>query len=127
MMQLPHLAQCTRIAHSCCRVPRPLAPSCQQPLLIQHAVRSGVVYSSCVLLWPTGDLGSILAIKLWHESGGRSSFWTSNKWCLARVEIENKVKGLRWVMMVVVAVVMMGLKLYKEVVILEMASNGFDA
>jgi hypothetical protein len=42
-----------------------------------------------------GDLGDILAIKLWHEGSGARVALNEGRWCLARVEIENKVRGVR--------------------------------
>lgn len=39
----------------------------------------------------------MLAIKVWHEGSGSRVALNEGRWNLARVEIENKVKGVRWV------------------------------
>jgi len=44
-----------------------------------------------------GDLGEVLAMKMWHEPAGKGTVLGEARWCLERVEIENRIKGIRYV------------------------------
>ncbi len=53
----------------------------------------------CVSAAFVGELGEVLAIKIWHEraSGkGRRSLLPESRWCLQQVYIENRISGVRY-------------------------------
>lgn len=40
-------------------------------------------------------MGPILAIKVWHEGSGSRVTLGEGKWCLSKLEVENRVRGVR--------------------------------